>query len=320
MTLSVNQWLGKLLLHDRRAVARLISWVEDNQEQSEIMRTVRAQSGQSLVIGITGPPGVGKSSLVEALTRVYRQSEERVGIVAVDPSSPYSGGAILGDRIRMQAHGTDRDVFIRSMGTRGHLGGVARSTADVLRILEAGGYPRLLLETVGVGQSEIEIMRLADTVVVVLNPGTGDGIQAIKAGIMEVADIFVINKADMPGAERMKNDIEMMLDMNGHGGRAWRPPVILTSVLEGKGLHELIDEIARQQAFLSESGTLIIRRQEQLQREVWQHLEDRLKEAFDSLWPALPTEWLTEGHKDPYQLVDKVWQKMSGHKREGGNT
>ncbi|MDI6879966.1 MAG: methylmalonyl Co-A mutase-associated GTPase MeaB [Desulfitobacteriaceae bacterium] len=320
MTLSVNQWLGKLLLHDRRAVARLISWVEDNQEQSEIMRTVRAQSGQSLVIGITGPPGVGKSSLVEALTRVYRQSEERVGIVAVDPSSPYSGGAILGDRIRMQAHGTDRDVFIRSMGTRGHLGGVARSTADVLRIMEAGGYPRLLLETVGVGQSEIEIMRLADTVVVVLNPGTGDGIQAIKAGIMEVADIFVVNKADMPGAERMKNDIEMMLDMNGQGGRAWRPPVILTSVLENKGLHELIDEIARQQAFLSESGTLIIRRQEQLQREVWQHLEDRLKEAFDSLWPALPTEWLTEGHQDPYQLADKVWQKMSGHKREGGNT
>lgn len=310
----VKQWLEKLLIHDRRAVAKLISWVEDNQERSEIMRTVRSHSGQSLVIGITGPPGVGKSSLVEALTRLYRQAGERVGIVAVDPSSPYSGGAILGDRIRMQAHGTDRDVFIRSMGTRGHLGGVARSTADVLRIMEAGGYPRLLLETVGVGQSEIEIMRLADTVVVVLNPGTGDGIQAIKAGIMEVADIFVVNKADMPGAERMKNDIEMMLDMNHDAGRSWRPPVILSSVLEDKGITELTEAIGRQQTFLRHSGTLQIRRQEQLYREVWQHMEDGLKETFESIWPTLPAEWLDQGQKDPYQLVRTVWQKILDQK------
>jgi len=310
LTLQVNQWLERLLQHDRRAVAKLISWVEDNQERSEIMRKVRAFSGEHLVVGITGPPGVGKSSLVEAVTGVYRQAGERVGIVAVDPSSPYSGGAILGDRIRMQVHGTDRDVFIRSMGTRGHLGGVARSTADVLRILEAGGYTRLLLETVGVGQSEIEIMRLADTVVVVLNPGTGDGIQAIKAGIMEVADIFVVNKADMPGAERLKNDIEMMLDMNNEAGRLWRPPVILTSVLENKGITELTEAVARQQAFIRESGELLARRQKQLQREVWQHLEDKLRETFDAVWPTLPEEWVVDGQKDVYQLVEQIWHKL----------
>ncbi|MHB1651240.1 MAG: methylmalonyl Co-A mutase-associated GTPase MeaB [Desulfitobacteriaceae bacterium] len=307
----IGVWLERLFQQDRRAVAKLISWVEDDWERIEIMRAVRNKSGRSLVLGITGPPGVGKSSLVEALTHRYRKDLERVGIVAVDPSSPYTGGAILGDRIRMQSHGTDRDVFIRSMGTRGHLGGVARSTADVLRILEAGGYERLLLETVGVGQSEIEIMRLADTVVVVLNPGTGDGIQAIKAGIMEVADIFVVNKADMPGAERMKNDIEMMLDMNSRETRTWRPPVVLTSVLEDKGILELGQEIDRHQKSLSESGQIYLRRREQLQREVWQALEDKVKSLFEGLWPELPAAWFDEGQRDPYFLMEKVWQEIT---------
>lgn len=292
-------------------MAKLISWVEDDLDRAEIMRPVRQQSGQSLVTGITGPPGVGKSSLVESLTHYYRQNTERVGIIAVDPSSPYSGGAILGDRIRMQAHSTDRDVFIRSMGTRGHLGGVARSTADVLRVLEAGGYNRLLLETVGVGQSEIEIMRLADTVVVVLNPGTGDGIQAIKAGIMEVADIFVVNKADMPGAERMKNDIEMMLDLNSGSGQNWRPPVILTSVLRETGIRELGEAIAGQQEFLRVSGQIKLRRQEQLQREAWRHLEEKVKSLFDETWPQIPPGWLEEGQRDPYLLLEKVWAKIT---------
>ncbi|KLU62240.1 putative GTPase [Peptococcaceae bacterium CEB3] len=309
---EMNEWLERLLRHERRAVAKLISRVEDDRGRAEIMHSVRAHSGKSLVVGITGPPGVGKSSLVEALTRYYRENGERVGIVAVDPSSPYTGGAILGDRIRMQAHTTDRDVFIRSMGTRGHLGGVARSTADVLRILEAGGYGRLLLETVGVGQSEIEIMRLADTVVVVLNPGTGDGIQAIKAGIMEVADIFVVNKSDMPGAERMKNDIEMMLDLNGGAGPLRRPPVVLTSALQALGIPELGEAIAEQQAFLRESGQIKIRRQVQLQRETWHYLEEKVRALFDGTWPQIPQDWLEAGERDPFGLVEKVWAKMTG--------
>ncbi|CAA7601267.1 ArgK protein [Acididesulfobacillus acetoxydans] len=309
---EMDEWLERLLRHERRAVAKLISRVEDDRGREEIMRSVRAHSGKSLVIGITGPPGVGKSSLVEALTHYYREKGERVGIAAVDPSSPYTGGAILGDRIRMQAHTTDRDVFIRSMGTRGHLGGVARSTADVLRILEAGGYGRLLLETVGVGQSEIEIMRLADTVVVVLNPGTGDGIQAIKAGIMEVADIFVVNKSDMPGAERMKNDIEMMLDLNGGAGPVRRPPVVLTSALQAAGIQELGEAIAGQQAFLRESGQIKIRRQVQLQRETWHCLEEKVRSLFDGAWPQIPQDLLEVGERDPFVLVEKVWAKMTG--------
>lgn len=307
----IAEWLERLYQHDRRAVAKLISWVEDDIERVQIMRSIRNHSGNNMVIGITGPPGVGKSSLVEALTHWYRKQSQRVGIIAVDPSSPYTGGAILGDRIRMQSHGTDKDVFIRSMGTRGHLGGVARSTADVLRILEAGGYSRLLLETVGVGQSEIEIMRLADTVIVVLNPGTGDGIQAIKAGIMEVADIFVINKADMPGAERMKNDIEMMLDMNSGDMRDWRPPVVLTSVLDNKGINDLGHEIERQQKYLLESGQIYLCRKEQLQREIGRHLEEKLKGLYEGVWPELPLQWIEEGQSDPYLLVEKIWKKLT---------
>ncbi|GAB6172866.1 methylmalonyl Co-A mutase-associated GTPase MeaB [Paradesulfitobacterium aromaticivorans] len=307
----IDQWLGKLFQQDRRAIAKLISWVEDNVDRSKIMPSIlsHTRSGEHFVTGITGSPGAGKSSLVEALTHLYRRQEERVGIIAVDPSSPLTGGAILGDRIRMQAHGTDRNVFIRSMGTRGHLGGAADSTADVLRILEAGGYTTLLVETVGVGQSEIEIMQLADTVVLVLNPGTGDGIQAIKAGIMEIADIFVINKADMPGAERLKNDILMMIEMSG-APQAWRPPVIMTSVLDNQGLDDLKIKISEHQSFLLESGQLIHRRQEQLQREIWRHLEEKAKDIFLTLWSKIPQSWLESGQQDPYQLAEKVWAKM----------
>ena len=307
----IDQWLEKLFQQDRRAIAKLISWVEDNLDRSKIMPSIlsHTRGGEHYVTGITGPPGAGKSSLVEAITHLYRRQEERVGIIAVDPSSPLTGGAILGDRIRMQSHGTDRNVFIRSMGTRGHLGGVADSTADVLRILEAGGYTTLLLETVGVGQSEIEIMQLADTVVLVLNPGTGDNIQAIKAGIMEIADIFVVNKADLPGAERLQNDILMMLEMS-ETLHVWRPPVVMTSLLNNQGLDELKLKISEHQSFLLESGQLIHRRKEQLQREIWRHLEEKAKDIFVTLWPKLPQSWLASGQQDPYQLAEKVWIKM----------
>lgn len=270
------------------------------------MRSVLKQTEHRMVVGITGPPGAGKSSLVEALTKLYRDKDERVGIVAVDPSSPYSGGAILGDRIRMQAHGTDRDVFIRSMGTRGHLGGVTRSTSDILRILEGAGYGRLLLETVGVGQSELEIMQMADSVVVVLNPGTGDGIQAIKAGIMEVADVFVINKADMPGADRMKGDIEMMLNLSCDG-KTWRPPVVLTSVINETGVETLFEKIEAHQAYLLESGQKDVRRKEHFRQEVWRHWEDKLQATFEDVWEAAQGKWEDLEKRDSYEVAQMLW-------------
>ena len=305
----LDQWLTRLFNKDRRATAKLISWVEDDVEREHIMRAVLKQTGQQMVVGITGPPGAGKSSLVEALTKLYRDKDERVGIVAVDPSSPYSGGAILGDRIRMQAHGTDRDVFIRSMGTRGHLGGVTRSTSDVLRILEGGGYGRLLLETVGVGQSELEIMQIADTVVVVLNPGTGDGIQAIKAGIMEVADVFVINKSDLPGSERMKNDIEMMLNLNCDG-KAWRPPVVLTSVIDQNGLETLREKIEAHQLYMVESGQRDERRKERLRQQVWRHWKDRLQVTFENVWQAAQEKYGELENGDSYEVAGELWRKV----------
>ncbi len=310
----IDQWLEKLSQHDRRAIAKLISWVEDNIERPKIMRAVLARSGEHFVTGITGPPGAGKSSLVESITHLYRREGERVGIVAIDPSSPLTGGAILGDRIRMQSHGTDKDVFVRSMGARGHLGGAASSTADILRVLEAGGFTTLLLETVGVGQSEIEIMQLADTVVVVLNPGTGDGIQAIKAGIMEIADIFVVNKADLPGADRMKNDIENMLSMSGLPPNR-RPPIVLTSTIDNRGMEDLKKEIALHQEFLMESGLIKDRRKVQLKRKTLRNLQDKLENDFNLRWPDLPESWLAEGEQDPYQLADNVWSRIIGDKK-----
>ncbi|MCO1600565.1 methylmalonyl Co-A mutase-associated GTPase MeaB [Desulfosporosinus nitroreducens] len=304
----LDQWIARSFERDRRATAKLISWVEDDIERAHIMRSVLKETGRKMVVGITGPPGAGKSSLVEALTKLYRARDERVGIVAVDPSSPYTGGAILGDRIRMQAHGTDRDVFIRSMGTRGHLGGVTRSTSDVLRILEGGGYGRLLLETVGVGQSELEIMQMADTVVVVLNPGTGDGIQAIKAGIMEVADVFVVNKADLPGAERMKNDIEMMLNLNGDT-RPWRPPVVLTSVITETGVESLYEKIEAHQCYMLETGQRDERRKERLRQEVWRHWEDKMRAVYETVWEEAREERVILHQDDPYQLAQMLWEE-----------
>lgn len=304
----IDSLLTRLFEKDRRSTAKIISLVEDDIERAYIMRSVLKQTGEQMVLGITGPPGAGKSSLVEALTKLYRSKDERVGIVAVDPSSPYSGGAILGDRIRMQSHGTDRDVFIRSMGTRGHLGGVTRSTTDVLRILEAGGYRRLLLETVGVGQSELEIMRISDTVLVVLNPGTGDGIQAIKAGIMEIADIFVVNKSDLPGADRMKNDIEMMLNLSCDG-KVWRPPVVLTSTVTGQGLEVLYEKINAHQAYLLQSGQKDKHRMERLRQEVWRQWEDKALAAFDSLWEATKEQWEQSGQADPYEVARLLWEE-----------
>lgn len=239
MSATATNTIDRLLAGEPRAVARAISKVEDGAEDaSELMKAVFPHTGRGLVVGITGSPGAGKSSLVDKLAGLYRKRGERVGIVAVDPSSPFSGGAILGDRIRMQALGLDPGVFIRSMATRGNLGGLARATVDAVAILDAAGYEKVIVETVGVGQDEVEIVKTADVSVVVLVPGMGDDIQAIKAGIMEIGDVFVINKADRDGVLRTEKELEALLSL-AHRPDNWMPPIVKTVATENKGLEEL---------------------------------------------------------------------------------
>ncbi len=233
------QLFERVLAGEARAVARAISTVEDGAGgASELMKAIFPHTGRGLVVGITGSPGAGKSTLVDKLASLYRSRGERVGIVAVDPSSPFSGGAILGDRIRMQTLGLDPGVFIRSMATRGNLGGLARATVDAVAILDAAGYEKIIVETVGVGQDEVEIVKTADVSVVVLVPGMGDDIQAIKAGIMEIGDVFVINKADREGVLRTEKELEALLSL-AHRPDMWMPPIVKTVATENKGLEAL---------------------------------------------------------------------------------
>jgi len=230
---------------DPNAVARAISKVEDGAEgAAELMKAIFPRTGRALVVGITGAPGAGKSSLVDKLAVVYRKRGERVGIVAVDPSSPFSGGAILGDRIRMQALGLDKGVFIRSMATRGNLGGLARATVDAVAILDAAGYTKILVETVGVGQDEVEIVKTADVCVVVLVPGMGDDVQTMKAGIMEIGDVFVINKADREGVLRTQKELESLLAIAAREDE-WQPPIVKTVATESKGIEDLAEAVNR---------------------------------------------------------------------------
>src|SRR5271166_4610039 len=259
LNITGQDWIAKLRSGDPRALARAISTVENRADGwSELLKALFPHTGKARVIGMTGPPGAGKSTLVDQLAKHYRKENQTVGIIAVDPTSPYTGGAILGDRIRMQDHYGDPGIYIRSMATRGSLGGLARATADAATVLDASGRDLIMIETVGVGQDEVEIVRLADVTVVILVPGMGDDVQTIKAGIMEIADIFVINKSDREGAESVEREIRALQSLatrklamsNDH----WTPPIVKTVASEGVGTKELAEAIADYEAYLKKEN------------------------------------------------------------------
>lgn len=296
---------------EMRAVARAISKVEDaSPDSSQLMKQVFPLTGRGLVIGITGAPGAGKSSLVDKLALHYRKQGERVGIVAVDPSSPFSGGAILGDRIRMQTLGLDSGVFIRSMATRGNLGGLARSTVDAVSILDAAGYGKIIIETVGVGQDEVEVVKAADVSVVVLVPGMGDDIQAIKAGIMEIGDVFVINKADREGVNSTEKELEALLSLATRDD-AWHPPIVKTVATESKGIQELVNAIASYRDFHLRTQSGELRRRSIARWRILELLRERLvsqtleSDSASEMLEHLAGE-VASRRRDPYSAVEEL--------------
>jgi LAO/AO transport system kinase len=296
-------------------VARAISCVEDNAtDSSELMRQIFPRTGRALIIGITGSPGAGKSTLVDKLAAFYRKGGERVGIIAVDPSSPFSGGAILGDRIRMQSLALDKGVFIRSMATRGNLGGLARSTVEAAAILDAAGYEKIIIETVGVGQDEIEIAKTADVCVVVLVPGMGDDVQTMKAGIMEIGDVLVINKADRDGVLRTEKELESLLSFLAHAD--WQPPIVKTVAIESKGIEDLAQAIERSREFQKTAPASAGRRQAIARWRILELLRERLVAqalAGDSVSEKLDrlAAEVASKQRDPYSAVDELIKSVS---------
>ncbi len=309
----------RLLTGDRRALSRVITLVESNDPSSRVvLRQVYPHTGRAHIVGVTGAPGTGKSTLVGAMAGEFRRRDRTVGIVAVDPSSPFTGGALLGDRIRMQELAGDRGVFIRSMASRGHLGGLAQATGDVVKLLDAAGFSLVLVETVGAGQSEVEVARAAHTAIVVDVPGMGDDIQAIKAGILEIADILVVNKADLAGADRRVAQLEAMLHM-GYGVEetGWWPPVLCTIASRGQGVAEVADAVERHWAYLAEAGRLadFCRKQaeqefaEALRAEAMQVLRERI---LDPARQEELIERICQRELDPYSAASKVLAGVRG--------
>ena len=297
---------------DRRALARLLSAIERGDEAARaISAEAFAQAGAAYTVGITGAPGAGKSTLTSSTVATARGSGERIAVLAIDPSSPFSGGALLGDRTRMNEHALDAGVFIRSMATRGHLGGLALATPEAVRVLDAVGFPWVLIETVGVGQVEVDIAGAADTTVVVVNPGWGDSVQANKAGLMEIADVFVVNKADRPGAEQTVHDIASMLDIrHGVGHEGWRPPVVSTVGTTGEGTAELWAAIAAHRAHVEAAGQLQQRRDARLRDELALEVEQRIRvEAaarMEAAGRAAMEAELVARRLDPWAAADRI--------------
>jgi len=302
--------ISRLRNGDHRALARAITTVENRRPGwSELLKALFPLTGHGLMIGVTGAPGAGKSTLVDQLAKHDREESRKVGIIAVDPTSPYTGGAILGDRIRMQERFCDPGIYIRSMATRGSLGGLARATADVATVLDAAGHDRIMIETVGVGQDEIDVVRLADVTIVILVPGMGDDVQTIKAGIMEIADIFVINKSDWEGAERVEREIRALQSLAARSDR-WTPPVVKTVANEGKGLPDLVAAIAQYEAYLKRENLRLELRRQNWQERLLEMLRDTLFETLhqqlgDGTIARYAAE-VAEHKRDPYTLVEEI--------------
>lgn len=316
----MDDLLEKFWAGEFRALARLISNLENEMgDRNELMCQLYPRTGRAYILGVTGSPGTGKSSLVDCLTTSLRKRSQKVAIVAVDPTSPFTGGALLGDRIRMQEHAVDQGVFIRSMATRGSLGGLAHTTKEVIKAIDAFGFEWIIVETVGVGQAELDIMNVADTTVVVLTPGAGDAIQTIKAGIMEIADVFAVNKSDLPGADKVAMEVEMMLDLRSDR-MAWRPPVVQTSVMNRSGLEDLLNAIEKHRSYLVEEGKFQEKRRVRLRAETleildhqWRqlvHQEIKLSEKVNKL-----LESAEYGESDPYTAASSILDHVVANSR-----